>query len=130
MIPDRRITHADRTTANFATVRWERCVLAGAAAAQATRRPQLLRFLQQLPLAQPDRAQLLHIPQQLDGPRSVIRNLRITAARLQAEQEYDKYQRQLDTLPSPVEQHFDEAIKKAKQLERPKKAHKNPGDKQ
>lgn len=47
------------------------------------------------------------------------------AARLQAEQEYEKYQRQLDTLPSPVEQHFDEAIKKAKQLEQPKKKSKD-----
>lgn len=47
------------------------------------------------------------------------------AARLQAEQEYDKYQRQLDTQPSPVEQHFDEAVKKAKQLEQPKKKSKD-----
>lgn len=43
------------------------------------------------------------------------------AARLKAEQEYEKYQRLLDTQPSPVEQHFDEAVKKAKQLEQPKK---------
>lgn len=38
------------------------------------------------------------------------------AARSLAEQEYDKYQRQLHTQPSPVEVHFDEAVKKAKQL--------------
>ncbi len=38
------------------------------------------------------------------------------AARALAEQEYDKYQRQLDAQPSPVEVHFDEAVKKAKQL--------------
>jgi hypothetical protein len=43
------------------------------------------------------------------------------AARLKAEQEYESYQRLLDTQPSPVEQHFDEAVKKAKQLEQPKK---------
>ena len=43
------------------------------------------------------------------------------AARLKAEQEYEKYQHLLDTQPSPVEQDFDEAVKKAKQLERPKK---------
>jgi hypothetical protein len=53
------------------------------------------------------------------------------AARHKAEQEYDKYQRQLDTQPSPVEQHFDEAVKKAKQLEQPKKsARKKPEGKQ
>ena len=33
-------------------------------------------------------------------------------------------QRLLDTQPSPVEQHFDEAVKKAKQLEQPKKKNK------
>ncbi|MBX7123717.1 MAG: virulence RhuM family protein [Opitutaceae bacterium] len=43
------------------------------------------------------------------------------AARALAEQEYDKYQRQLDAQPSPVEVHFDEAVKKAKQLRQPKK---------
>lgn len=43
------------------------------------------------------------------------------AARLNAEQEYEKYQRLLDAQASPVEQHFDEAVKKAKQLEQPKK---------
>ncbi len=48
------------------------------------------------------------------------------AARALAEQEYEKYQRQLETQPSPVEQHFDEAVKKAKQLEQPKKAEKKP----
>jgi len=44
------------------------------------------------------------------------------AARLKAENEYEKYQRLLDTQPSPVEQHFDEAVKKAKRLEQPKKS--------
>lgn len=43
------------------------------------------------------------------------------AARLKAEQEYEKYQRLLDAQPSSVEQHFDEAVKKAKQLEQSKK---------
>jgi len=47
------------------------------------------------------------------------------AARVLAEQEYEKYQRLLDTQPSPVEQHFDEAVKKAKQLEQPKKKMEN-----
>lgn len=42
------------------------------------------------------------------------------AARALAEQEYEKYRRTLDTQPSPVEVHFDEAVKKAKQLEQPK----------
>ncbi len=109
-------------------VRRDRCGLAGVTATQATRRFQLLRFLQQFPLAQPDRVQLLHIPQQLNGRRSVIRNFRITADDALAEQEYEKYQRQLDTQPSPVEQHFDEAIKKAKQLEQSKKTRKKPED--
>jgi hypothetical protein len=47
---------------------------------------------------------------------------RITAdaARLKAEHEYDKYHRLLDAQPSPVELHFDEAVKKAKQLEKTK----------
>ena len=48
------------------------------------------------------------------------------AARLKAEQEYEKYQRLLDTQPSPVEQHFDEAVKKAKQLEQAEKSLKKP----
>ena len=43
------------------------------------------------------------------------------AARALAEQEYEKYRRTLDTQPSPVEVHFDEAVKKAKQLAQPKK---------
>lgn len=46
-------------------------------------------------------------------------------ARLKAEQEYGKYQHLLDAQPSPVEQHFDEAVKKAKQLEQPKKMSRN-----
>ena len=48
------------------------------------------------------------------------------AARALAEQEYEKYRRTLDTQPSPVEVHFDEAVKKAKQLAQPKK---KPGKK-
>ena len=48
------------------------------------------------------------------------------AARLKAEQEYEKFQKLMDAQPSPVEQHFEEAIKKAKQLEQPKK---RPGSK-
>jgi hypothetical protein len=43
------------------------------------------------------------------------------AARALAEQEYEKYRRTLDTQPSPVEEHFDEAVKKARQLAQPKK---------
>jgi hypothetical protein len=43
------------------------------------------------------------------------------AARALAEQEYDKYRRTLDSQPSPVEVHFEEAVMKAKQLEEPKK---------
>lgn len=43
------------------------------------------------------------------------------AARALAEQEYVKYRRTLDAQPSPVEVHFDEAVKKAKQLAQPKK---------
>lgn len=43
------------------------------------------------------------------------------AARLKAEQEYEKYQRLIDTQPSPVEQHFEEAVQKAKKLAQPKK---------
>lgn len=94
-------------------------------------RPQLLQVLQQLPFDQSDRGQLLQNPQQLAGPRSVNRKFRTTAARANPEQEYEKYQRLLDTQPSPVEQHFDGAVKKAKQLEQPKKKTvKNPeGDK-
>ncbi len=41
------------------------------------------------------------------------------AARALAEQEYEKYRRTLDAQPSPVEVHFDEAVKKAKQLKNP-----------
>jgi len=41
------------------------------------------------------------------------------AARALAEQEYEKYRRTLDAQPSPVEVHFDEAVKKAKQLAQP-----------
>ena len=43
------------------------------------------------------------------------------AARALAEQEYESYRRVLAAQPSPVEQHFEEAVKKAKQLEQPKK---------
>jgi hypothetical protein len=43
------------------------------------------------------------------------------AARALAEEEYEKYRRTLNTQPSPVEVHFDEAVKKAKQLGQPKK---------
>jgi hypothetical protein len=43
------------------------------------------------------------------------------AARALAEKEYEKYQRLLDAQPSPVEQHFEEAVKKAKFLLQPKK---------
>lgn len=42
------------------------------------------------------------------------------AARALAEQEYERYRRTLDAQPSPVEVHFDEAVKKAKQLAQPK----------
>jgi len=38
------------------------------------------------------------------------------AARAVAEQEYEKYRRVLDAAASPVEVHFDEAVKKAKRL--------------
>jgi len=48
------------------------------------------------------------------------------AARVLAEQECEKYQRLLDAQPSPVEQHFEEAVKKAKLLAQSKK---KPGDK-
>lgn len=48
------------------------------------------------------------------------------AARAHAEHEYETYRRTLDAQPSPVEVHFDEAVKKAKQLAQPKK---NPGKK-
>jgi len=52
----------------------------------------------------------------------------ITAAdaRTLAEQEYENYRRVLDAQPSPVEQHFEDAVKKAKQLEQSKK---KPGKK-
>lgn len=65
---------------------------------------------------------------QRKGDREVTHAGTITAeaARIKAEQEYEKYQRLLDTQPSPVEQHFDEAVKKAKQLEQPKKSLKKP----
>lgn len=43
------------------------------------------------------------------------------AARALAEQEYASYRRLRDTQPSPVEQHFEDAVKKAKQLAQPKK---------
>ena len=43
------------------------------------------------------------------------------AARALAEQEYESYRRTLDAQPSHVEVHFDEAVKKAKQLAQPKK---------
>lgn len=43
------------------------------------------------------------------------------AARALAEQHYETYRRSLDAQPSPVEVHFDEAVKKAKQLSQPKK---------
>ena len=43
------------------------------------------------------------------------------AARALAEQEYKKYRRTLEAQPSPVEVHFDEAVKKAKQLAQTKK---------
>jgi len=46
------------------------------------------------------------------------------AARALAEQEYEKYRRTLDAQPSPVEMHFDEAVKQAKQLAQPKKSGK------
>lgn len=48
------------------------------------------------------------------------------AARALAEEEYEKYRRTLDTQPSPVEVHFDEAVKKAKQLGQAKR---KPGKK-
>jgi hypothetical protein len=48
------------------------------------------------------------------------------AAHALAEQEYEKYRRTLDAQPSPVEMHFDEAVKKAKQLAQPKKTRKKP----
>lgn len=43
------------------------------------------------------------------------------AARARAEQEYESYCRLRDAGPSPVEQHFEDAVKKAKQLAQPKK---------
>ena len=48
------------------------------------------------------------------------------AAHALAEQEYEKYRRTLDAQPSPVEMHFDEAVKQAKQLAQPKKTGKKP----
>lgn len=98
-------------------------------------------------------SQLLHILQRLPGqvlsssPARVIRNIRITresvqpwhflppldwipsaeTARLKAGQEYEKCQRLLNAQPPPVEQHFDEAVQKAKQLAQPEKvAEKKP----
>lgn len=50
------------------------------------------------------------------------------AARALAEQEYEKYRRLLDAAASPVEVHFNEAVKKAKQLEQPKKPGKKAED--
>ena len=43
------------------------------------------------------------------------------AARALAEREYEKYQHLLDAQPSPVERHFEEAVKKAKLLAQPEK---------
>jgi hypothetical protein len=43
------------------------------------------------------------------------------AARAHAEHHYETYRRTLDTQPSPVEVHFDEAVQKAKQLAELKK---------
>jgi len=48
------------------------------------------------------------------------------AAHALAEQEYEKYRRTLDAQPSPIEMHFDEAVKQAKQLALPKKTGKKP----
>jgi hypothetical protein len=49
------------------------------------------------------------------------------AARAMAENEFEKYRRVLDAAPSPVEVHFDDAVKKAKQLEaRKRKPAKKP----
>jgi len=50
------------------------------------------------------------------------------AARAMAEQEYEKYRRTLVAQPSPVEVHFDEAVKKAKQLAQSKKTGKKPDE--
>jgi hypothetical protein len=51
-------------------------------------------------------------------------------ARLKAEQEYDGFRRLLDTQPSPVERHFEEAVAKAKQLnEKTKPTKKKEGRK-
>jgi hypothetical protein len=48
-------------------------------------------------------------------------NITAEAARSLAEQHYETYRRSLDSMQSPVEAHFDEAVKKAKQLALPKK---------
>ena len=42
-------------------------------------------------------------------------------AAAKAEAEYDKYRRVLDMQPSPVEGHFEEAVRKIKQLSKGKK---------
>tara|TARA_R110002111_G_scaffold230312_1_gene291552 strand:+ start:149 stop:529 length:381 start_codon:yes stop_codon:yes gene_type:complete len=49
------------------------------------------------------------------------------AVRAPAEQEYEKYPRTFDAMPSPGEVYFDEAAKRGKQLAHPKKTGKNSG---
>ena len=87
----------------------------------ANSRPQLLQNLHQLPFTPPNGVQMLQIMQQLSRPPSVIRKSRITATRALLDQEYENYRRTLDTQTSSVERHFEEAVKKAKQLSQPKK---------
>ena len=57
---------------------------------------------------------------------------RITAAaaRTHAEHQYEAYRRTLDSQPSPVEVHFDEAVQKAKQLAAPKKKAEKKSEKE
>ena len=48
------------------------------------------------------------------------------AALVRAEAEFEKFRRIEDAKPSPVEQHFIEAIEQVKQLEKGKRAKKKP----
>ena len=109
------------TMANFATVQKSRARDAVPKLSNIHLRLQLLQILQQLPPTPPDRRQLFQNSQQLGGPPADIRKSRTAAARAEAAQKYEKFRRTLDAQPSSVEVHFDEAVKKAKQLEQPKK---------
>ena len=113
MVSNPLSSRTSATVANFAIVQKAGGRNGAPQHPKANRRPQLLQILQQLPFGQSDRDQLLQ-------------NLHQLSARALAEQEYESYRRSLDTQPSPVEVHFDEAVKKAKQLAQPKKT---PGKK-